>query len=905
MSAPLTPEPARPAMNAVGTGRLRKALAVTAFLLACLVALLALPPIQRIIARAVANGAGVDLEIGYVWAGPRGVDASNVRVVMPGLALSVERVDLDIAFWSSLTHAGLDVRRAAVRGVDVRVEPATQPASDEPVSAPANQPFAGLRPVAQLPRWLTLRELSVDGKVALVLANGVDITGPWQVGAKGFAASSLASLQVEATLEARRAGELLALGRFDTSTTARIDPESRITNIAADTDLRPADDQRTVHMSAVIGLEALVEHYTIDVTHAAGAELVHLDALLDPGVDLAASWQANVTPGVVAAFARGRSVADLSGTSTGEARIDLASRQTTIKASTRVDGRGWDAFDPRLVDWGALAVTSEVDLTVGAGIVDVRNVALGLVSAARGDLLHVTSLQRLRFDTATWLVDPETWGVPALRVQALKIPLGWLRQFSPARNLEGGELSGTLEVVREEARRTTLIATDPLRLSGVSVQPVRDLAIPPFDVTIKPRVTVSNGTLDAQIEELTIAADTGFRLRFRGRGTTSRTEWPRATFDGDLTARLPRVQKIVPQLDALRAVTHLQFDFETMELGIAAANVSATSRDGRKLISADLSGQQPLRVTLPALAADWDGTDPQSISLRIDRLPLDWASAFIPELGLSGGEMSGQFTASGGLGRGLVFETHEPLVIENLVPLYRGRVISGKLTASVRPRLTLGTSASSFALEDIRFRSVDGDELRGEVVVDAPAGNERVTVSASLDGAFPSLVRDYGARVGALHWRQRGELDPERRRYTLQELAVSFSGLGRHRDPGFAQHAPVFRHEPAVRGRRRRRLDGHPAGRRYAAASRAAAPESPRLRPRRRVAAGRILRSRRARWRHRARGGRAARVPRRHGALGRCDAARSRHRGRAVCRRVLRRRHRSALGRPHRHRRRR
>ena len=104
-------------------------------------------------------------------------------------------------------------------------------------------------------------------------------------------------------------------------------------------------------MSGVIGLEALVEHYTIDVTHAAGAELVQLDALLDPGVDLAASWQANVTPGVVAAFARGRSVADLSGTSTGQARIDLASRQTTIKASTRIDGRGWDAFDPRLVDW--------------------------------------------------------------------------------------------------------------------------------------------------------------------------------------------------------------------------------------------------------------------------------------------------------------------------------------------------------------------------------------------------------------------------------------------------------------------------------------------------------------------------------------------------------------------------
>ena len=201
--------------------------------------LLGLPPIQRVYhSNSSRNGAGVDLELGYVWAGPRGVDASNVRVVMPGLALSVERVDVDIAFWSSLTRVGLDVRRAAVRGVDVRVEPA-QPAAGAPVTAPRQPTLRrSPRPFAQLPRWFTLRELSVDGNVALVLANGVDLAGPWRVGARGFNASSLASLQVEATLEAHRAGELLALGRFEqTSVRARKSILNRASRISPPTSI--------------------------------------------------------------------------------------------------------------------------------------------------------------------------------------------------------------------------------------------------------------------------------------------------------------------------------------------------------------------------------------------------------------------------------------------------------------------------------------------------------------------------------------------------------------------------------------------------------------------------------------------------------------------------------------------
>ena len=742
--------------------------------------LLALPPVQVGLARAfVANLEGVTIEIGYLWAGPNGVDLRGLRLERPGFEVSVAEADVDLAFWASLAALSLDVENATLRGVDVLVDRTAMP----PAELEEEQwSLAGMKLLVKLPSWLALRDLDAAGDIALRTARGdIHASGPWELDVDALAAESTASARLTAALDTRRSGEVLATSRIDANAAARIDAESQVLDLALDTDVRPADgDQDGVHATAAVTFDAAGEHYTLDLDQT-DARLVHVAGVLGPDGSFEGNWEANVTPGVVAAFARGRSVADLSGTSAGEIAFDSANRRLAIRAAAHGEGTGWGAFDPRLADLGTLELDLAVDASLDADVIDADSFELGISSATRGEMLHVASLQPLRFETGNWLVDPETWGEPALRIQARALPLGWLRRFSPAANLEGGELSGALDFIRDEERRTRIVVTEPLHAVGVELQPVGGVAIPAFDVAIVPNATLENGALEAEIENLTMTAATGFQLEFRGRGTTSRTDWPIADFEGTLSAHVPRLQRIIPQLDRVRGMTRMRFDFRSMMLTIAAATVGADASDGRELLAADLSSQEPLRLRVPNFVADWDAFSPQTLTLKLDAMPIDWLSPYLPELRFRGGEASGEFTLAGGGGQGVRLEVDEPIVIANILPSFRGREARQTVTATVRPRLSLTNAASSFVLEDVRLETPGGDVLTGEVSVEATAGADTIAITVALDGDFRSLAARYNTGFSALRLRHRSTLEPTTRRFTVQDLtfdAVDASGTG-------------------------------------------------------------------------------------------------------------------------------
>ncbi|HEY7673451.1 MAG TPA: hypothetical protein VIC71_14680, partial [Gammaproteobacteria bacterium] len=753
--------------------RLRKGALIALIVVAGLGVLLALPPIQVRLARAfIGDLAGVTVELGSLWAGPNGIDIGALRIERPGFEVTVEEATIDFAFWSSLAGLRLDIEAAELGGVDVLLDRSVL----RPEELDAEQrAFAGLKAVAKIPSWLVLRDLAAAGDVALRTARGdIDASGPWELKVSGVTAESTASARLTATLDTRRAGEVLAASRVDANATARIDADAQILELALDTDVRPAeDDQRGLHAAGALAFDAAGEHYTLDLDGRVAGRLVHAEGVLTPDGNLEGSWEANVTPGVVAAFARGRSVADLSGTSTGQIAFDRANRRMAIRATAQGEGRGWEAFDPRLAGLGTIELDLAVAATLEPGVVDAESIVLSVASATRGEMLRIATLQPLRYETGNWLVDPETWGEPALRIQAKALPLQWLRPFSPAANLEGGELSGAIDFIRDEERRTRIVVTEPLRAVGVELQPVEGVAFPAFDLAIVPHATLENGALEAEIEELTMTAATGFQLQFEGSGTTSRTDWPIADFEGTLSAHLPRLQRIVPQLDRVRGTTRMRFDFRNMLLTIDAAAVSAEASDGRELLAADLSSQEPLTLQVPNFAADWDAFSPQTLTLKLDGMPIDWLSPYMPELQFRGGEASGEFTLAGGGGQGVLLTVEEPIVIANALPIFRGMEARQTLTATVRPRLLLSNALSSFALEDLRIEAPDGGRLTGEIRVEAPAAAERIAISVALDGEFRRFAERYGARFNTLRFRQRSELEPASGRFAVQELALN------------------------------------------------------------------------------------------------------------------------------------
>src|SRR5262245_59176757 len=147
-------------MSFVANRALRRAGLIGLAVLLFLIVVASLPSVQLRIARvALSRLDGIDVGLGYLWAGPRGVTVRGLRVAAPGLDASVERVDVGLALWSSLTRFGLDVERVEIGGAEVRLTPQPSDTGPAPPSA-AREPFGGFARVAKLPKPIRVRALS-------------------------------------------------------------------------------------------------------------------------------------------------------------------------------------------------------------------------------------------------------------------------------------------------------------------------------------------------------------------------------------------------------------------------------------------------------------------------------------------------------------------------------------------------------------------------------------------------------------------------------------------------------------------------------------------------------------------------------------------------------------------------
>ncbi len=382
-------------MSFASNRALRRAGRIALAVLLCSIVAVSLPAVQLRIARAVLSRLdGVDLDVDYLWAGPRGVTAEHVRVASPGLVANVERVAVRVAVWSSLTQLSLDIEQIQLRGVEVGVSP--QP-SDSSVPPPAvREPFEGVARVAKIPKWIRVRALSADGSIDVRTATDVEIAAPWRVSLEALGAGGTASLRLDASPETRRAGSPVAASTLEASASATIAADGRVTRLALDGAFKPLDRDGEIRLAAEAELAADTERYRVDID-SPKARLAHAEASFAPRVSLVGGFEVNVTEGVVAAFARGRSTADLSGAANGTLHADLVRRHADIKASLRAHGSGWEALDPRLADLGSLELAADVDTDLDRDELSVRMAEAVLRSAAQGEVLRVAALQPLRF----------------------------------------------------------------------------------------------------------------------------------------------------------------------------------------------------------------------------------------------------------------------------------------------------------------------------------------------------------------------------------------------------------------------------------------------------------------------------------------------------------------------------
>ncbi len=560
---------------------MRRALWGALAVLLCLFVAAALPPVQTRLARAVLSRLdGVDVRLDHLAVGLSGVTVEGLRVAAPGLEASVERADVDIA----VLVVARAVRARHRAGPDRRRRRSGRAGSGREAAAGCRPARAvrGPRP-SRAPTETHPRACARGGRPSRTCNHPRTSRsrGPGSSRSTRSAPGATATLRFEASTETRRDGEAVAASTIAASTTADVASDGRVTRVALDSGLRPLDRDVDVRAAVEVELGADAERYRFDLD-GPNARLAHLDASFVPRVSLDGSWELNVTEGVVAAFARGRSTADVTATSTGRLHADLAQRRAEIQASVRGEGRGWEALDPRLADLGALTFGVDVDAGLERESVSVRKAEARIQSAAHGEVLRVAALQPLRFDLQSWLVEPEQPG----RARAATRRDGLAAHLAaglPARRAHRGRplqrcARGRARRAAHDAARRAAAQGDGCRATA----PSRARRCPPFDVTLLPRATLGGGELDADRSRACgspLAPVSTFE--FTGRATTSRSAWPITSFEGSFKAHVPVLNKAIPGLrdvdGATTAAIRLRYARVARRRGPSSAPTPATA----------------------------------------------------------------------------------------------------------------------------------------------------------------------------------------------------------------------------------------------------------------------------------------------------------------------------------------
>ena len=226
-----------------------------------------------------------------------------------------------------------------------------------------------------------------------------------------------------------------------------------------------------------------------------------------------------MTQGVIAAFARGRSTADLSGTSTGTLHLDLARQHASVQASARGEGHGWDAFDPRLADLGSLTFGVDVDVEADRESVNVRKAEAGIQSAAHGEVLRIAALQALRFELAgPGSSSPRSPASPRCASPRRTFHCPCCQGFVPAARFEGGpcRAARSKSCATRSARR--LLVARPLKDDGCgAAAPFRRCRPPAIRRDVRPpRDPQRRGAREPRSRSLRSPRAPGFVVRVQG-----------------------------------------------------------------------------------------------------------------------------------------------------------------------------------------------------------------------------------------------------------------------------------------------------------------------------------------------------------------------------------------------------
>ncbi len=482
--------------------------------LVAVIAVLALSPwVQtRVAHRFTPSSPECAVSLGRVAAGLHRSRVDNLRVVQPGLVITVPSVEVDLDLIAA-ARGQVAIKRLAAHGwvLDLTA-PLTPPVGPRPLvdpSAPAAPPAARVLPHARaafegllarlnLPVDLAVDGVDLSGDVLLpegqvhVVINGGGLAagkeGTWALSADANGPEAT-RLTVRGNLSAHlanpRAFDRLELALNATVTGAKIPPGA---NLALN--LRVAQD-------------ALGETYAAALSTGT-RELIQLDlALPRISAPLSGSWKLDVTTADARPFALGHVLPDFAAKGQGRFSAEPTGRQVQAAGMLEawVDQLG--QIRPELTALGRLVLVADFDFASHDQTVRLNRCELRL-SAGAAPLASVSALQPIEINRTTGAVAPTAGAAELMRVELNGLPLAWAQPFLGDIGLAGQDLRGVLTVSARNGG-VSVSSSTPLTLLGLSVSQAGQLRVRDVDVSLALQADYGPQGWSAEVSQLTFA----------------------------------------------------------------------------------------------------------------------------------------------------------------------------------------------------------------------------------------------------------------------------------------------------------------------------------------------------------------------------------------------------------------
>ncbi len=493
-----------------------------ALVLVVVITLAFTPGVQTWAARKLApSGPELTVDIGQVNAGLNQTRVENIRVVQPGLALTIPSAEIEVGVLSA-AGGKIEVKRLVAKDwildLTAPVAPAPEPATrgmDDPKSAdtvkpaarpstaPAKRPeesaqaaFEGLFKLLELPFDLLVDGVELTGEV--ILPDGraqVSITGG------GIASGKDGKLALTADFKSTDTGTLLVRGdittRMDTPRTfERIEIAG---NASASGPQVPEGAQADVSVIAV--REGQGETYTAAL-RANARDIVHVDITLPAGTaPLTGSWKLDATSADAAPFMLGQPMPEF--IAKGQGTFESSRAFTQIKTSGNLDASidKLGAIQPEFAALGRLAFTADFDVAMQGDRVRLNT----LDARVTGDrpVASVAALQSIEFDPATGALTAADPSAELLRVTLDGVPLAWAKPFLGDLAVTGDDVRGTFTASASDGG-FTLRSTEAVTMTTLSVAQAGQPLLSTVDVLFSMRADYSPKGWTTEITGLSV-----------------------------------------------------------------------------------------------------------------------------------------------------------------------------------------------------------------------------------------------------------------------------------------------------------------------------------------------------------------------------------------------------------------